>query len=168
MVSHFFLNQRSLQSLLHFSLDASFLGLGGFFQGQWLSHPWPYDMSDITHIAVLELFAVFATIATFETSLVNKQIIMFTDNEAIVTIWSSGTSKDKQLMALVRELFFLTVRNNISVRFQHVPGRSNSFADLLSRLQVEAFKSICPGCSSNPTTIPLCVMAVLDKILYPS
>ncbi|XP_066928229.1 uncharacterized protein [Clytia hemisphaerica] len=148
--------------------DAYFLGLGGFFQGQWLSHPWPYDMSNLTHIAVLELFAVFATISAFAIPLTNKQITMFTDNEAIVAIWSSGTSNDKQLMALVKELFFLTARHNISVRFLHVPGRRNTFADLLSRLQVEAFKSICPDCSPNPTIISPRVMAVLDKILIPS
>ncbi|XP_066928822.1 uncharacterized protein [Clytia hemisphaerica] len=145
--------------------DASFKGLGVYFQGQWISHAWPFDLNDLTHIAVLELFAVFAALSTFGDSLVNQQIIIFTDNESIISVWSSGSSKDTQIMAIIRELFFLTTRLNLSVRFQHVPGVKNVFADLLSRLQVDAFKSICPGCSPSPTIMQPSTMAVLETIL---
>ena len=85
-------------SSLSFFTDASFLGFGAFFQDKWISLAWPYDVSGLTHISVLELFAVFASVATFSHLLVNIQVIINTDNEAIVSVWSSGTSWDKQII----------------------------------------------------------------------
>ena len=146
--------------------DASFTGFGGFFQGQWISQPWPFDVSQVTHISFLELFAVFATVSTFSELLVNKHFVIFTDNEAIVSVWSTGSSKDKQIMALVREMFFLCTQFNLTIRFRHVPGVQNTFADLLSRLQVDAFKSICPGCSDTPSFVHPHILAVLERILF--
>ena len=90
------------------------------------------------------------------------QIIVNTDNEPIVNIWNS--SKDEAIMTLVRELFFISTKHIISVTFIHIPGKQNIHADLLSRLQVESFRSICPDCFPLPSTIPQQILDVLDRI----
>lgn len=141
--------------------DASQLGYGGFFKGQWFSEPWPSHPD--RHIACLEFFAVFTAVSTWSYKLSNKQIV-FTDNESIVFIWESGTTKDKPTMILVRELFFVSTKHNIHIIFRHIPGVINVYADLLSRLQVQEFKSACPESSPRPSTIPTTVFRVLDEI----
>ena len=143
--------------------DASFSGLGAYFQGQWISYAWPVDVSKF-HISILELFAVFAAVSTWGDSLSRKQITVFTDNEAIVSVWSTGSSRDPAIMTLVRSLFFLSVKCNLALTFQHVPGVFNVYADLLSRLQVDAFKSACQQASPTPSIIPASVWAVLEEI----
>lgn len=142
--------------------DASQLGYGGFFKGQWFSEPWPSHPD--RHIACLEFFAVFTAVSTWSYKLSNKQIVVFTDNESIVFIWESGTTKDKPTMILVRELFFVSTKHNIHIVFRHIPGVINVYADLLSRLQVQEFKSACPESSPWPSTIPTAVFRVLDEI----
>ena len=129
---------------LNLFTDASLQGFGGFFNGYWFSHPRPATANH--HISVLELFAVLAAVSTWSIQLSNRQIIIFTDNEPIVSMWKSGSSKDKAIMALVRELFFTSTNHNISVTFRHIPGTNNVYADLLSCLQVERFMSIFLDC----------------------
>jgi len=53
-----------------------------------------------------------------------------------VSIWEKGSCRDSQVMGVVRLLFFLLTRFNINLLFRHVPGSNNSYANLLSRLQV--------------------------------
>jgi len=84
---------------LNLFTDASFLGLGVYFDGAWISLPWPINVSSF-NIATLELFAVYAAIFTWGDSLSNRQITIYTDNEAIVYVWSFGSSRDKSLMTL--------------------------------------------------------------------
>ena len=154
---------------LNLSTDASFLGFGALFLGKWISSPWPSspvcsDGSQI-HIFILEMFAIYAAIESWSESFKNQQIFIFTDNESIVSVWSSGTSKDKKLMVIVRALFFLITKLNSSFSFQHVPGKDNIYSDLLSRLQVERFKSVFPFSAENPSTVTNCTKDLWAKIL---
>ena len=76
---------------------------------------------------------------------------MFTDNQSVVDVWTSGTCSDKPMMAVIRALFFFTARRNINLLMAHVSGRDNVNADLLSRLQVAAFKRNLPEADRFPT-----------------
>ena len=159
-----FLQERAVSSSdLDLFTDASGLGLGAFFQGAWVSEPWPFSTVGI-NIALLELFAVFTAISCWSSALTNKHIIILTDNEAIVAIWASGSSRDKQIMALVRALFFLCTNLNLSIVFKHLPGVLNPYADHLSRLQVERFLSICPSADHSPTSVPQSVWTSWDNL----
>ena len=142
--------------------DASFLGMGGYFNGSWFSSPWIFDISNL-HISILELFSVYSAVLTWGESLRNQQVIIFTDNEAIVKVWESGSSKDENIMVLVRSLFFACVHLNLSVFLKHLPGHRNVFADLLSRLQVRKFLTLCPTALDLPSRIPQEVWKVFTK-----
>eukprot|EP00111_Clytia_hemisphaerica_P017124 TCONS_00050701-protein len=154
---------------LSLSTDASFLGYGSFFQGHWFSLPWPSSTAQHKgqpiHIAIRELFAIYAALTCWRRFFSNQQILIFTDNESIVSVWASGTSKDPRIMCIVRALFFLSVDINASFTFQHVAGKDNTFSDLLSRLQVEKFRSICPASDQHPSAIPTSTMDLWDEIL---
>ncbi len=133
--------------------DVSGVGFGAFFNNQWFSYSWPSNTTGV-NIALLELFAVFAAVSTWSSELCNRSICVYTDNEAIVSIWAAGTSRDKAISALLRLMFFLCTGSNISLSFRHVPGVDNVYADLLSRLQVDRFLSLCPSALRHPSVVP--------------
>ena len=56
-------------------------------------------------------------------------------------------------MRLIRALFFRSASNNSNIILQHIPGVLNTYADLLSRLQVQKFHAIHPSADPDPTTI---------------
>ena len=165
-----FLSPPVSTDIINLFTDASFLGFGAYFDNLWFSEAWPDSVqaaitSRKINIAFLELFSVLVSVSSWGDILRHCQIVGFTDNEAIVSIWSSGSSKEPNLMALVRVLFFLSVEFNCSITFHHVPGKWNLFADLLSRLQVQEFKLACPTAAPQPSIIPDSIMATLDEIL---
>ena len=133
--------------------DASGKGLGGIFQNSWFSAPWPHSYSD-TDINFREMFAVYVAISLWGARLRDKQIIVYCDNKDVVTIWSTGTCKNKDYMNLVRKLFFVCASWNINLLALHIPGSKNKIADILSRLQVNELHRLVPSAEEYPTPIP--------------
>ena len=147
-------------SALQLYSDASFCGIGGFFNGRWFAIPIPLKVPQ--NITFLEIAAVKACIQVWSTLLMNKQIWINTDNLAVVHIWTKGSCKDPQIMAVVRSLFLLLTTFNINIQFCHVPGKNNYYADLLSRLQISQFLEICPWASPSPDHVPPSVWHTSD------
>ena len=134
--------------------------MGGVFNNSWFSCSWP-PRNTLPHINARELWAVVAAVFTWGHTLKNKQIIIYTDNLAIVHVWKSGSCQDKSLMHLVRSLFLYSARNNINILMEHMPGHHNYLADCLSRLQVEKFHQLCPGADCSSTQIPAEIWTML-------
>ena len=57
------------------------------------------------------------------------------DNLAVVQVLTSGRTRDLTLAAIARNIQFQAVSMNISLKFTHIPGKTNVLADLLSRWQ---------------------------------
>ena len=92
--------------------------------------------------------------------LTNQQVIFFSDNESVVHVINKQTTKDKALLALLRQLVLACLRYNILFKARHIAGSKNVLADSLSRLrlsrlQVEKFKRISQGMDLAPTKIPV-------------
>ena len=83
------------------------------------------------------------------------RIVMHTDNIAVVYILNKTTSKDVKIMALTRRLVVTCMLANIHFKAQHVPGLLNTQADLLSRLQVDAFRRQTPWAKERPVCLPV-------------
>ncbi|XP_057312156.1 uncharacterized protein LOC130653651 [Hydractinia symbiolongicarpus] len=137
---------------LNMFTDASMSGLGGFYNGKWFSIP--FSNTNNYSITFLELLAVVIAVHSWGEKWSDTQVIIFTDNEAIVRIWSTGSCKCEHIMKLVRLLFYFTANHNINLLMRHICGTSNIYADLLSRLQVAKFKEQCPYAEELPTPIP--------------
>ena len=146
---------------LNLCTDASGIGIGGFYKGSWFSIPVEYD--DELGIAYFELLAVLFAVFTWGKVWKNRQILLFTDNESICQIWSTGSCKSKDIMNLVRHLFFFIAQHNINLLLRHIPGRENNFADLLSRLQVAKFMSLCPDADTEPANVPEEALKLLER-----
>ena len=133
--------------------DASGIGLGGVFRNAWFSISLPTKFRDF-HINVLELLAVVAAVFAWGPQLQDSAIKFFTDNMCIVQVWSRGSSKDHHILALLRALFFFCATKNIHLQFFHVPGKHNTYADALSRLQVTKFRQLHPHANTDPSPVP--------------
>ena len=78
-------------------------------------------------------------------SLLNFGILTFyCDNSAVVHIINKHSSKDSNLMKLMRRFMVNVLKYNIVFKAQHVPGLSNIPADLISRLHIKQFHEKFP------------------------
>ena len=83
-----------------------------------------------------------------------QQCITFhTDNEAVVHILNTQTSKDSEIMVIVRQMVIILMKNNILFRAVHFPGVYNISADLLYQLQVQKFLKHEPTADPLPIQI---------------
>ena len=80
--------------------DASSLGFGAVYGDWWMSVGWP-PSTHVYDINFLELFAIVAAVLTWGAGWSNKQILIYTDNEAITHIWRTGSCRNKDIMHLV-------------------------------------------------------------------
>ena len=69
-------------------------------------------------------------------------------------ILNNFTSKDKQIMILVRLLVLTCTRNNILIRAKHLRGIDNTICDLISRKQVQKALELAPNLQKNPEEVP--------------
>ena len=71
----------------------------------------------------------------------------------MVLIINKQTSKDSDIMKLVRRFVVLMLTHNIMFKASHIPGKTNTAADLLSRLQIKQFKFKFPHMETDSTEI---------------
>ena len=114
--------------------DASKLGYGGCYGSQWIQGTWPSEWK-IKNIAVLELFPILLLMVMFGHKMANSQILIHCDNIAIVHVINKQTSKNKEIMALLRPLVLKLLTYNIRFRAQHISTTENNVADAISRFQ---------------------------------
>ncbi|MES9882605.1 MAG: reverse transcriptase domain-containing protein [Sedimenticola sp.] len=150
-----FLNDRFLSSdtLSLYTDAAASLGYGAVFGSYWLYGPFPAAWQTF-NITFLELYPIVLSVNVWGRLWSNHCVRFFTDNMALVYILNAKTSKDRQIMKLVRSLVLACLKYNVLFESSHVPGCSNVLADQLSRLQVQSFRRLSPNCRAEPTPIP--------------
>ena len=77
-------------------------------------------------------------------TLAKAKILFHCDNQAVISIWESGTTCAKEIMALVHLLYYSTAKYNIDVCITHIAGTENVIADCLSCFQQDKFKKLAP------------------------
>ena len=82
------------------------------------------------------------------------KILFHCDNQAVVSIWESGSTRAEETMALVRLLYYSAARNNINVCIVHVAETKNNIADCLSHFQQDRIKELAPQANPAPDNIP--------------
>ena len=133
--------------------DASDIGMGGVAGGKWFSSPWDDKLVE-KHINVKELFAVATAIFTWGKDWRDMEVVIFTDNKPITQIWHTGATQNRDVMVIIRKLFYFLAHRNVNIKLEHVYGYKNIKADLLSRLQVLKFKETARDAEEEATPIP--------------
>ena len=76
------------------------------------------------------------------------------DNQAVVQVIASRYSRERDLMHLLRCLFFFEAHYDFSVVAEHVPGVDNVLADDLSRNRLDTYLLQVPNASKSPVPLP--------------
>ena len=130
--------------------DASSKGFGGLHGSDWFTgsieeksaalanqvghHYESYDATIVDgHINVTEMYAVMVAARRWAHQWSNHNIVMITDNTTVRAALNSGTSKNKQIMDWVRQLFWLAADNNFNISSVYVRSADNIICDALSR-----------------------------------
>ena len=62
----------------------------------------------------------------------NSKVAIACDNLAVVQVLNSGHTRDLTLAAIARNIHFQIATMNINLKVNHIPGKVNVIADLLS------------------------------------
>ena len=130
------------------------LGYGIYYSGHWIADTWPPPLQGRS-IQWKELYPIALACLLWGHSWSGKKILFHCDNQAVVDIWASGTSRDPDIMHLVRSIFFSGATHHFTILVAHIAGTDNSIADSLSRLQIVRFQQLAPAADLTPTPIPL-------------
>ena len=115
-------------------LDACLVGLGGRCQNLVYHLPLVRHYKNLT-IVHLEMVNILVAIRVFGHLWHRKQILIKCDNQAVVQVLASGKTKDPFLAACARNVWYECALMDIMIKYEHVMGKNNRVADLLSRWQ---------------------------------
>ena len=138
---------------------AASLGYGAVYGSYWFYGEFPPHCRNL-NITLLELYPIVLAINVWGHLWKNHCVRFYTDNLALVYILNRNTSKDKDIMRLVRCLVLACLRYNVLFQSAHVSGSKNVLADTLSRLQVQEFQRLSPTSRRSPTVIPATLLPV--------
>ena len=111
------------------------LGFGGVFRPHWLFGHWKQDFikREDPSIEFLELYGLVVAVFVWSKELINRRIVVFCDNQAIVNMINNNSSSCQFCMKLIRMLVLLSLKRNMRIFAKWVRGSLNIQADLLSR-----------------------------------
>lgn len=139
---------------LEVTSDASgSLGFGAYFNDEWFSGSWASSQASQS-IAYKELFPIVIAARVWGPHFARRHVLFRSDNEAVVYILNSRTSKIPVLMRLLRHLLTSAAHFNFSFSSQHVPGIHNCIADALSRFHWQEFRRLAPEAQLLPISVP--------------
>ena len=125
-------DRRPIDMALH--LDACLTSFGGRC-GQFVYHlPITRGFRNWT-IVHLEMVNILLVMRLFANIWAEKKIQINCDNEAVVTVLTTGKTRDAFLAACARNIWFVTAIHDMEVQYKHVSGVNNQVADILSRWQ---------------------------------
>ena len=136
-----------------FSSDAS----GNWGCGAWHSHLWFQwkwgTVSIQLPIFVKELLPILLAAIVWGRLWHAQKVLCYCDNQAVVAVLQSRSSKHYHIMHLLRCLFFVEAYFHFSLVATYVTSKDNNIADDLSRNNLSSFFSKVPTASKAPAQI---------------
>jgi hypothetical protein len=147
-------------SKLELFTDACDTGYGASFGDQWMANRWsPTELAmahKTTRISMpfLELRALVIAASTWGVAWTGKKIVFRCDCKPVVQAISKCSSRSYKMMHQLRQLSTLACRYGFDFRCIHIPGETNTVADVLSRDgDCQAFRTLCPSAQRNPSPL---------------
>ena len=107
----------------------------------------------------MELFAVTTGVLLWIHRYRNRRISVNCDNNSVVNMINSSSSKCKNYMVLIRLIIMESMVHNVRVYGRFVRGKKNGIADSLSRLQMDKFKRL-----TRKRNMDKCETAIPDEL----
>ena len=142
---------------------AGSIGYGAYMKGHRFAGSWAPSQQPQSIIAYKELFPIVLAAHVWGHFWVKKHVLFPSDNDAVVHILNTRTSRVPCLMRLLRSLLFSAAHHSFSFSSQHVPGVNNQLADALSRFNWQEFRRLAPDAQPLPTVVPLELLADLTS-----
>jgi hypothetical protein len=119
-----------------FATDACLVGGAGHFNMDWFYTSWADDYPELSNanINVLELKTVLVAAKRWGSLWSGRHVLVRSDNFSTVAAINNITTRSPAMLAIVKELFWLSVEFNFRLSAKHLPGKLNVFSDQLSRL----------------------------------
>ena len=115
-------------------VDASLTGLGGVWNNQVYTTP-IFDINGMDlKIVHLEMLNLLIALKLWAHEWSHSVVRFFWDNLAMVQVVQTGKTRDNMLSLCLRNIWLITATHDIDLHIEHIQGRSNKIADLLSRL----------------------------------
>ena len=143
------------------------LGCGGYHKKQWFVQMWETSFMNRykPSINYLELYAVTVSILLWTKYHMNKRIILFCDNQSVVSMINNTTSSCKNCMVLIRLIVLQCLQDNVRIYAKYVRSADNYIADILSRNKMSLFKILAAnkGMDDQPQHLPAAIWP-MEKI----
>ena len=127
---------------------------------QWWQVEWLVRDTN-RNITYKELFAVVVAAAVWGRQWRGRRVRAHCDNQAVVHILASRTSKDPHSMHLLRCLFYIEAEHPFTLTAKHIAGVDNEIDDHLFRNKLNLFFSKLPQAPPLPTPVSRQLTAAL-------
>ena len=143
--------------------EAGSLGYGAFLEGFWFmgSLAPSHQLQSMTY---KELFPEVTAAHTWGHWWCQKYMLFHFDNDAVVHIVNSRTSKVPSLKQLLRSLLLAAACQSFTFSAQYAPGITNQVTDALSHIHWQEFRQMVPHAQLHPTLIPPDLLADLPLL----
>jgi len=128
-------------------------GCGAWSGQKWFQVEWD-DISKQRCIAVKELVPIIIAAVIWGFEWKGQLVCAHCDNKAVVDVLGSRSCKDKDLMQLLRCLFFLEATYQFQLSAVHIAGADNGLADDMSRNRIQYFREKAGGLNVYPSSVP--------------
>ena len=123
------------------------------YAGYWIANPWPPVLHNRS-IQWKELYPFALACLLCGHQWTGKKLLFHCDNQAVVDIWASRSSRDLLIVHLVRSIFFTAATNHFKVLVTHIVGTVDAIADSLSHLHMSRLRLLVQAADLEPTPVP--------------
>ena len=113
-------------------MDACLTGVGAKYSNFVYSCKIPEYLKLVGSIVHFEAVNIRVAIRIWRQYLYDKSVIIWCDNWAVVNAFTNYKIKDSLLMSIVRSVWLYTAKLNINLKVQHIRGKEDHLADILS------------------------------------
>ncbi len=134
-------------------VDACNSGCGLLLEGDWAYYNWSVDFPHLAslHINHKETVAIVLAALRWAPLWQNCTLNVYTDSVTAKAAINKGYSKNKTVMAFLRQLFWLSAMYQFRIRAYHVAGCRNTIPDTISRLSTRGFLQKLASLFCSPT-----------------
>ena len=116
----------------HIYVDACLTGVGAKYENLVYFCEIPEYFRLVGSIVHFEAVNILVAVRMWAQKFKDKNIFIWCDNWAVVNAFNNNKIRDTLLMASVRSVWLYTAMFNIHLKVQHIRGKENQYADILS------------------------------------
>ena len=115
-------------------VDASLTGLGGVWNDEVYATPIFNVYQRSLKIVHLEMLNLIIALKLWAAQWSHSIVKFYCDNAAVVQVVQTSKTRDDMLALCLRNMWLITATHDITLTIDHIRGKSNNTADLLSRI----------------------------------